>query len=157
MNDRGGARPVATAASAASAAAAAATAVVMVALVVYPPLRLGAAALFCLLAPGSGWAWRLARTGRIRPADRLAVALVLSVCATTAVATAMVVSGLWSVAGGIAALSVVTAGGFASWPQFWRGMQGRLLRARTPRRRLVLRRARSGGCRGADVSTSEPR
>lgn len=107
---------------------------------VWPPLRLGAAAVFCLLVPGSGWACRLARTGGIRPADRLAVALVLSVCATILITTAMAVAGRWSTPGGVAVLAAVAAAGYAPWAR-WADGADRFLRHARGRRR----RGRRGG------------
>ncbi len=126
------------------AAVAAAVAVLPAAAVVlYPPARLGAAVLFCLLAPGSGWAWRLARTGRIRRADRLAVALVLSICATMLVGTAMAAAGRWSTAGGMALLGVVAAAGYAPWGRWW----ARAVPLRRRARHRLRRRSPSGGAR----------
>ncbi len=102
---------------------------------VWPPLRLGAAAFFCVLVPGSGWAWRLARTGRILSADRLAVAVVLSLCATIAVATAMVVAAQWSVSVGMVVLGVVAAAGYVPWAR-WAGRAEPVLRHALRYRRL---------------------
>lgn len=91
------------------AAAAVAAALLGVLLVLVPGFRVICASAFCLLAPGSGWARRLSLDSR---ADRWAMALVLSICATVAVATAMVVAGLWSAVGGFVALGVITVAGF---------------------------------------------
>lgn len=69
-------------------------------------VRLGIAASVCLLLPGLGWAWKL-HIGDI--GDRLALALVLSICAWAVVATIMVVLGvrpMWGLVG-LAAIGVV--------------------------------------------------
>lgn len=70
--------------------------------------RLFGAVFFCLFVPGFGWARRM----RLKDGgDTLAMALVVSLCATILVATAMVVSGWWSpVAGFIILLLIATAG-----------------------------------------------
>jgi hypothetical protein len=72
-------------------------------------VRLAAALALCVLLPGWGWARRL------RPADRgdtLALAVVLSLCATVAVSTAMVLAARWSWTGGAACLAGITGLGF---------------------------------------------
>ncbi|MGH3097672.1 MAG: hypothetical protein ACRDMV_16940 [Streptosporangiales bacterium] len=92
------------------AAAATVTAALLgVLLLLVPGTRVICAAAFCLLAPGYGWARRLPLGDK---GDRLAMALVLSICATVAVATAMVIADLWSTVGGLVALGVITAAGF---------------------------------------------
>ena len=72
-------------------------------------LRLAAALALCVLLPGLGWARRL------RPADRgdtLALAVVLSLCATVAVSTAMVLADRWSLTVGAACLTGIAGLGF---------------------------------------------
>lgn len=72
-------------------------------------LRMIFAVAVCLLLPGLGWArrFRLADRG-----DTLALAVVLSIGTTVAVATAMAVSGWWSTIAGLAALVAVAVTGF---------------------------------------------
>lgn len=72
-------------------------------------VRLISAVVFCLFVPGYGWALRM------RPGDggdTLAMALVLSFCATTFVATAMAVAGWWSPVAGFISLLLMGAAGF---------------------------------------------
>jgi hypothetical protein len=72
-------------------------------------LRLAAALALCVLLPGWGWARRL------RPADRgdtLALAVALSLCATVAVSTAMVLADRWSWTVGAACLAGIAGLGF---------------------------------------------
>jgi hypothetical protein len=72
-------------------------------------LRLAAALVLCVLLPGWGWARRL------KPADRgdtLALAVVLSLCATVAVSTAMVLADRWSWTVGATCLAGIAALGF---------------------------------------------
>jgi hypothetical protein len=72
-------------------------------------LRLAAALVLCVLLPGWGWARRL------RPADRgdtLALAVVLSLCATVAVSTAMVLAHRWSWTLGATCLAGIAVLGF---------------------------------------------
>ena len=72
-------------------------------------LRLAAALALCVLLPGLGWARRL------RPADRgdtLALAVMLSLCATVAVSTAMVLADRWSLTVGAACLTGIAGLGF---------------------------------------------
>jgi hypothetical protein len=72
-------------------------------------LRFAAALALCVLLPGLGWARRL------RPADRgdtLALAVVLSLCATVAVSTAMVLADRWSWTVGAACLTGIAGLGF---------------------------------------------
>lgn len=63
----------------------------------------------CLLLPGLGWARKMRFGDR---GDTLALGVVLSMCATVAVGTAMAVSGAWSPVGGMAVLALVAAVGF---------------------------------------------
>ncbi|MCV9992904.1 hypothetical protein OIU93_01165 [Paeniglutamicibacter sp. ZC-3] len=72
-------------------------------------VRLISAVVFSLFVPGYGWALRM------RPGDggdTLAMALVLSLCATTFVATAMAVAGWWSPVAGFISLLLMAAAGF---------------------------------------------
>ena len=79
-------------------------------LLVDPPLgRLALAGVACLVLPGLGWARKM-RLGD--PGDTLALTLVLSVCATVGVGTAMALASAWSVGGGLAALGLVALSGF---------------------------------------------
>lgn len=70
-------------------------------------------AAFCLLVPGYGWAHRMQLKDR---GDTLAMTVVLSLCASVLVGTAMAVSGLWSPLAGLAILVLITLGGFAPIP-----------------------------------------
>ncbi len=63
----------------------------------------------CLLVPGLGWARKL-RTSDL--GDTLALSVVLSLCATTAVATTMAVTARWSSPVGLVALGLVAVLGF---------------------------------------------
>lgn len=90
-------------------AAGAAVAALAAVPVLLEPARLLYAAVFCLLVPGIGWAFR-SRSGDV--VDKLALAVAISMSATILVATAMVATGTWSVAGGAAALVVIAALGF---------------------------------------------
>jgi hypothetical protein len=74
--------------------------------------RVFGAALFCLVAPGCGWARRFSFNDR---GDTLAVTLVISLCATIGVGTAMVVSGWWSPLAGFISLALITLAGFLPW------------------------------------------
>src|ERR687893_247655 len=73
-----------------------------------PAARMAFALAICLLLPGFGWArkMRLADLG-----DTVALAIVLSMCVTVVVGTAMVVSG-FSPEWGLAALAGVALAGF---------------------------------------------
>lgn len=71
-------------------------------------LRMALALLICLLLPGWGWARRFRTRDRV---DTLALAVVLSICSTVAVSTAMVVTTRWSTLGGLAALIIIGAAG----------------------------------------------
>ncbi|AWH90875.1 hypothetical protein [Dietzia lutea] len=88
-------------------------AAVATALVVLPiiaePARLIYVLAFCLLVPGGGWALRW---GSGDAGDRLALAVLISLSATIIVATAMVATETWSVAGGVGVLAVIGALGF---------------------------------------------
>ena len=77
-------------------------------------LRMALALVICLLLPGWGWARRFRTKDR---ADTLALAVVLSICATVVVSTAMVVTTRWSVVGGLVALVVIGAVGFVPTQQ----------------------------------------
>lgn len=68
----------------------------------------------CLLLPGAGWAYRATNADVV---DRIALAVVISMSATILVATAMVVTDSWSVAGGVAALAAVGLLGFVPGPR----------------------------------------
>jgi hypothetical protein len=94
--------------SRALAAGAAVTALVAVPILL-EPARLVYAAVFCLLVPGIGWAFR---SGSGDVGDKVALAVTISTSATILVATAMVATGTWSVAGGAAALVVIAVLGF---------------------------------------------
>ena len=74
-----------------------------------PAARMALALAICLLLPGLGWArkMRLADLG-----DTVALAIVLSICMTVAVGTAMAVSGSWSPKWGLATLAGVGLAGF---------------------------------------------
>lgn len=109
-----------------------------------PALRMAAALLFCLLLPGYGWARRM------RPGDwgdRLALALVLSICATVAVSTTMAVSRHWSTAWGLVVLGVISVTGFLP--------QGLLTERLLPSRRR--REARAVVTAGSDAHCREPK
>jgi hypothetical protein len=71
--------------------------------------RLISATLFCLLAPGYGWARRMPANS---PGDTLALAVVLSICITILVATAMAVLDAWVPVIGFVILTVVAIVGF---------------------------------------------
>lgn len=72
-------------------------------------VRMLAALVVCLLLPGAGWARRM----RLRDGgDTLALSVVLSICATAAVATLMAVTRHWSPAAGLVILLGVGAAGF---------------------------------------------
>ena len=74
-----------------------------------PAARVALALAICLLLPGLGWArkMRFADLG-----DTVALAIVLSMCMTVAVGTAMAVSGSWSPEWGLATLAGVALAGF---------------------------------------------
>ena len=74
-----------------------------------PAARVAFALAICLLLPGLGWArkMRLADLG-----DTVALAIVLSICATVTTGTAMAVSGSWSPGWGLAVLAGVALAGF---------------------------------------------
>ena len=74
-----------------------------------PAARVALALAICLLLPGLGWArkMRFADLG-----DTVALAIVLSMCMTVAVGTAMAVSGSWSPKWGLATLAGVALAGF---------------------------------------------
>jgi hypothetical protein len=74
-----------------------------------PAARVAVALLACLLLPGLGWARKM-HFGDL--GDTVALAVVLSICTTIAVATAMAVSGHWSLEWGLAALGGVALAGF---------------------------------------------
>ena len=72
-------------------------------------VRVGLAVVGCLVLPGLGWARKMRLGDR---GDTLALTVVLSICTTVAVGTAMAVSGTWSSGLGLAALALVTGTGF---------------------------------------------
>jgi hypothetical protein len=74
-----------------------------------PAARLTMALAICLLLPGLGWA-RRRRFGDL--GDTVALAIVLSICMTVAVGTAMVLSGYWSPGWGLAVLAGIGLAGF---------------------------------------------
>ena len=85
----------------------------------------------CVILPGLGWARRM----RIRDlGDSIALTVVLSLCITVVVATAMVLSDHWSTAGGAVALLVVGAAGFVPVSRLEKILP---VPARGPRRALV--------------------
>lgn len=88
-------------------------ALVMFAAVILPvfvdSVRLLWSVLFCLLVPGSGWAYR---SGVGDLLDRVALAVVISMSATILVSTFMAVNNWWSVPGGVAALAVFALVGY---------------------------------------------
>lgn len=92
-------------------------AVAVIALVILPIVvesaRLPAAVAFCLLVPGSGWAYRAKGVDAV---DTLALAVLISMSATILVATAMVATDSWSVPAGVAALAAVAVLGFVPVP-----------------------------------------
>ena len=71
--------------------------------------RVAFALAICLLLPGLGWArkMRFADLG-----DTVALAIVLSICATVAAGTAMAVSGSWSPGWALAVLAGIALAGF---------------------------------------------
>lgn len=72
-------------------------------------LRLALAVLFCLVAPGSGWALNM----KLKDAgDTLAMSVMLSIGCTVLVATALAVSHVWSIPLGCGILALITAIGF---------------------------------------------
>lgn len=86
-----------------------ATIIFIVLLLEVEAVRLISAVVFCLFVPGFGWSLRMRpRDG----GDALAMALVLSLCATTFVATAMAVAGWWSPVAGFISLLLMGAAGF---------------------------------------------
>ena len=74
-----------------------------------PAARVAFALATCLLLPGLGWARKM-RFGDL--GDTVALAVVLSICTTVAVGTAMAMSGSWSTGWGLAALAGVALAGF---------------------------------------------
>jgi hypothetical protein len=87
-------------------------------------LRLAAALALCVLLPGWGWARRL------RPADlgdTLALAVALSLCATVAVSTAMVLADRWSWTVGAACLAGIAGLGFVPARRLLSGLGLRIL------------------------------
>lgn len=73
----------------------------LVLLVTVSEVRLISASAFCLLGPGYGWARRLPGHS---PGDTLAMAVLLSICATILTATVMAVFGIWSALAGFGIL-----------------------------------------------------
>ena len=82
----------------------AATALYLVLLFTNSEIRLISATLFCLLAPGYGWARRMPGNS---PGDTLALAVVLSICTTILVATAMAVFDAWVPVTGFVILTAI--------------------------------------------------
>ena len=74
-----------------------------------PAVRVAFALAICLLLPGLGWARKM-HFGDL--GDTIALAVVLSICTTVAVGTAMAVSDSWSLGWGLAALGGVALIGF---------------------------------------------
>ena len=74
-----------------------------------PAVRVALALAICLLLPGLGWARKM-HFGDL--GDTIALAVVLSICTTVAVGTAMAVSDSWSLGWGLAALGGVALTGF---------------------------------------------
>jgi hypothetical protein len=74
-----------------------------------PAARVAFALAVCLLLPGFGWARKM-RFGDV--GDTVAMAIVLSICTTVAVGTAMAVSGSWSPEWGLAVLAGIGLAGF---------------------------------------------
>lgn len=74
----------------------------------FDAVRLPAAVVFCLLAPGYGWARRMRSSDG---GDVLALAIVFSLCATIAVGTVMAVSGYWSPVAGFSILVAISIAG----------------------------------------------
>lgn len=71
--------------------------------------RLGLAAVGCLLLPGLGWARKM-RFDDV--GDTVAFAVVLSICGTVMVGTAMALADAWSLGWGLAALTLAAVTGF---------------------------------------------
>jgi len=92
-------------------------------------VRMPLVAAFCLLVPGYGWARRMHLKDR---GDTLAMTVVLSLCASVLVGTALAVSGLWSPLAGLAILVLITLGGITPIPSVapFRGVA----KARPPQR-----------------------
>ena len=65
----------------------------VLALTIPDGVRVGLAVVGCLLLPGLGWALKMRFSDL---GDPVALAVVLSICSTVAVGTAMAVSGGWS-------------------------------------------------------------
>jgi uncharacterized membrane protein len=95
------------------AAAVAVLALLCILAVAVTEVRLILMAAFCLLVPGYGWAHRMQLKDR---GDTLAMTVVLSLCASVLVGTALAVSGLWSPLAGLIILVLITLGGFAPIP-----------------------------------------
>jgi hypothetical protein len=113
-----------------------------------PAARMIFALAICLLLPGLGWARKM-RFGDL--GDTLALAIVLSICMTVAVATPMVVFRFWSIGWGLTALSAMAVAGFLPIRQL-------LDRARTAIR-LPTPKTRSGTIAGpppAVVTVTDP-
>lgn len=76
------------------------------------PVRLLYAVVFCLLAPGAGWAYQ-SRVGDA--ADRLALAVMISMSVTICLATAMVATNTWTVPRALAVLTAISVLGFVPY------------------------------------------
>jgi len=79
-------------------------------------LRMAAALACCLVVPGLGWARKL-RPGDV--GDTLGLAVVLSICATATVGTAMTVSGRWSTPSATLVLAAVGLLGLLPLHRVW--------------------------------------
>lgn len=87
----------------------AATTLFVVLLLTNGEIRMISAVLFCLLAPGYGWARRLPGNSR---GDTLALAVILSICATILLGTTMAVLHAWEP---VTAFMVLTGIGIAGF------------------------------------------
>lgn len=72
-------------------------------------VRTISAVLFCLLVPGSGWARRLPGNSR---GDTLALAVILSICATILLGTIMVILHTWVPINAFLILTAIGIAGF---------------------------------------------
>lgn len=91
-------------------------------LIAFEPVRVVCAAAFCVVVPGSGWAYR---AGGGDAADRLALAVVISMSASILVATALVTTNSWSIPLGVTALASFAMLGFIPFTRApWRPPTG---------------------------------
>lgn len=86
-----------------------ATTLFLVLLFTNSEVRTIGAVLFCLLAPGYGWARRLPGNSR---GDTLALAVILSICATILLGTIMVVLHTWVTLNAFLILTAIGIAGF---------------------------------------------